>query len=303
MIILAISDTHIGSAVGLWKPGYPIQENLVPQLNQFQLWLWECWETMLAEVRARVAAAHARGEKVVCVHLGDGIQGGHEKDGQLVTNRTDIQAKCLYYTLLPLRQMVDRMYVMHGTAWHGGKVSSHLSTVLEFMDLQRSPETGEPMWWDLNLDVDGYRINFSHHVGANMVPMYEATAPLRDAYILGMEAITAWGPGADWVDLTVVGHRHRCIFVWKPPRIRALVCPGWQLKNEFVWKVSSKTLPQIGFCWIETVELLGLPGKRLMITPRLFELPKPHIECLEALETSNGPQELPEGLFDEEMAA
>ena len=264
-VIWVVSDLHVGSTLGLWPEGFPVEDGGIYGLNVFQKYLNVCWWEMLAKVLALP-------EPPIVVVAGDLIQGAHDRDGQLVTDRSDIQAEAAYEVLKPLREACERMYILHGTSFHGGKSSQHVGSTALRLEGVRQPQTGRPLWWELFLDMDGAVIHFTHHIGATNIPMYEASVPLRANYVLQADLLRNYGAEAPQICLDVRGHRHRCIYVYKPPSVRSLTLPCWQLKGEFGFKVAADTLPDIGYAVIERTLT------DLNVNPVLYPLPGVHIE-------------------------
>ena len=211
-------------------------------------------------------------EEIVAVVNGDIIQGSHEKDGQLVTPRLSIQSNAMLKCLQMLRARVDRMYLMHGTAWHGGPASEHFRGAAEALDVVRSEGAGSPFWWQLFLDIDGHVTHWTHHISAGSRPALQGTAPLQGFLDLEMELLRVYGPLAPGIVLGVRSHRHWSIYLHKPPHIHCLVLPCWQLKGEFVFRLGAATLPDIGY------GIVRVQGGEIVARPRVFPLPPLHIE-------------------------
>lgn len=265
MIALIVGDLHVGSTMALWPQGAKLQDGGEYTCNAFQTWLNDCWWSMLE-------TALALPEKPIVIVNGDIIQGAHDRDGQLVTSRTDVQADAAYEALKPLREIAARMYMMHGTPWHGGAASRDVTALAKRLDVVPNPATKGPLWWELYLNMAGHVVHVTHHVSATSLPFYEATAPLRDFYVLTSELHRTYGKDAPAVELDVRSHRHRCIHVHKPPHVNVLVVPAWQLKGEFAFKVASSSLPDIGYGLIEATP------DGLIVKPVVFQLPAVHVE-------------------------
>ena len=266
--ILAIADLHVGSTVGLWPETFPIEDGGEARANKFQQGLLAWWWRMIEE-------AMELPKPPIVVVDGDVLQGANYRDGQLSTDRADIQADAAYELLKPLREICERMYILHGTAWHGGKASAHVTALARRLEAVPEAVTGRPLWWELYLEPPGGGpvIRFTHHISATSLPFYEATAPLRDYYVLNAELRRVYGEQARHVDMDVHAHRHRCIYVLKPPAVRVLTLPSWQLKNEFGHKVAANgALPDCGYVRIER------DGGNINPVPSLMPLPPVHIE-------------------------
>ncbi len=270
MIVIGLSDLHCGSSLGLWPPGMVDGEGGSLPQNPFQTWLWDRWQDMLIEID--ILAEENPSEEIVAVVVGDIIQGSHEKDGQLTTTDPVLQALAAGVLLKLLRERVRRMWLLHGTGWHGGPASRYVKPAAEALDVVPNPATKSAFWWELYLQVGECLTHWTHHVSHTGRPQYEATAPLRDYYELEMELLRVYRHEAPGVRLSVRAHRHRCIRIVKPPAIDCLVLPGWQLRGEFVFKVGAAMLPDIGYAVIRD------QGEGLTVTPRVYPLPPVHVE-------------------------
>jgi hypothetical protein len=264
---LVLSDGHVGSTVGLWPGSHPIEGGGEYWANKYQVWLGECWQAMLTEVAAFRP-------KPIVIYNGDPIQGVSPKDGQLITNRVDIQIRAAHEVYQPLRRLASRWYQVRGTEWHEGKSAEFVELLAANLQTERDPASGQWTWWELYLAVEegGPVIHFAHHVGMSSVPWYEATVPLRDTLLLLAELWRFYGQRAPNVRMVVRSHRHRFIHVDAPPDLHAVVTPAWQLKGAFSHKKAASMLPQIGYVVIEW------DGQELVVKPRIFDLPDLHLE-------------------------
>lgn len=264
---LLLSDGHVGSTVGLWPGSHRVEGGGEYSANKYQVWLHHCWQEMLAEVAAFE-------EKPVCIYNGDPLQGVHMRDGQLVTNKIDIQVDAALRLYGPLRSLCSKWYQIRGTEWHEGKAAEFVELMARNLDAEQDPSSGQWSWWDLYLDVGGPVIHFAHHVGVSSVPWYEATVPLRDTLLLLAELWRFYGDRAPNVRMVVRSHRHRYIHVDAPPDIHVVVTPAWQLKTAFVYKRAASMVPQIGYVIVEW------DGVDLLVKPRIFDLPDLHVEAV-----------------------
>ncbi len=262
--IAILSDLHVGSTVGIWPGRHAVEGGGIYEANVYQKWLFQCWQTMLAELR--------RLRPRVVVLNGDTIQGTHDRDGQLITNKTDIQAGAAVQLLQPLRKLCRDFYVVRGTEWHDGKAAEHVEGMAGSLGAKIDPASGQSTWWELYLNVGGPVIHFAHHVGMSSVPWYEATVPLRDTLLMLSELWRFYGSKAPNVRMVVRSHRHRYIHVDAPPDIQVVVTPSWQLKTAFSYKRASSMLPEIGYVLVEW------DGKDLVVKPRIYQLPALRVE-------------------------
>ena len=265
--ILAIGDFHIGSTVGLWPGTFPVEGGGTYTVNVYQEWLLQCWHSMRDEI------VQMRPKPTIIIG-GDSVQGTHDKDGQLVTSKTDIQANAAFKLLESIRDAIGKkpFYMVRGTEWHEGKAAENVEQLAERLGAKKDPASGQSTWWEVYYDIGGPVIHFAHHIGKSSVAWYEATVPLRDLLMQVAELVRFFESQAPNVKMTVRFHRHRYVHVDVPPDLHAVVCPGWQLKTGFGYKVAHAMLPQIGYVIIEW------DGKDLTVKPRLFSLPLIHVE-------------------------
>jgi len=206
--------------------------------------------------------------------VGDPVQGISDRDGMLVTTKTDIQANAAFELLKPIRDAIGQkpFYMIRGTEWHEGKAAENVEQLAEKLGAKRDPASGQSTWWEIYYDIGGPVIHFAHHVGKSSVAWYEATVPLRDLLMQVAELTRFFEDRAPNMKMAVRAHRHRYVHIDVPPDLHAVVCPAWQLKTGFGYKVAHAMLPQIGYVVIEW------DGKDLTVKPRLFQLPPVHVE-------------------------
>jgi hypothetical protein len=269
--IVVLSDLHVGSTVGLWPEAHRVEGGGEYSANVYQLWLLDCWREMLAEV-----ASYKRPKPIVILN-GDAIQGVNYRDGQLITNKIDIQVAAAKRLLAPLRKAAGTFYMVRGTEWHEGKSAEFVEGLAEALTCKPDPNTGQWSWWELYLSVDGPDspvIHAAHHIGTSSVPWYEATVPLRDMLMQIAELQRFYMKRAPNLRMVIRSHRHRFIYVNAPPDLHVFVTPSWQLKTAFAHKKASAMLPQIGYAVIEW------DGQDLTVKPRVFPLPDLHLEAI-----------------------
>lgn len=262
--ILVLSDLHVGSTVGLWPGEHAVEGGGVYEANEYQQWLYQCWQNMLGEVKKL--------RPQIAIINGDPLQGANMRDGQLITNKVDVQADAALTLLQPLRKMVKTLYIIRGTECHDGKAAENVEQMAKALRAKADPSSGQGTWWELYLDVGGPVLHFAHHVGCSSVPWYEATVPLRDTLLMLSELWRFYGSEAPNVRMVVRSHRHRYIHVDAPPDIQVVVTPAWQLRTAFAYKKAASMLPEIGYVLIEW------DGKDLVVKPRIYQLPALRVE-------------------------
>lgn len=267
--VIAISDMHIGSTVGLCPPqGVEVADKGLYKPNKFQRTLWKYWVNFWTKY---VPAAAAGAEKVILVINGDSIDGVHHKTVNIVSSSWDAQewaAKTIINEAVAMCPVdIDGIYVVKGTDAHvdiAGQSEDRIARAVGAVP----NEIGEPasyQWW---IDVDGVLFQFAHHIGVTSSAAYESSAPMREM-VAGLVEAAQWD--RQMPDVIVRSHRHRFIPISIPSirgRIHSVITPAWQLRTPFVQRIDRMRMPHIGGV-VFTVE-----DNRCQILERLYLLPE-----------------------------
>lgn len=271
-----VADLHVGSTGALWAPEQQLAGGGMYVLNETQQFLLDFWGKATRRIR--------RLQPDVLAIVGDVLQGKSIRDGQLVTNRCDIQRKTAYRLLEPMREKTRQLFMFKGTPWHEGKASENTSDLGEMLDAEVDPTTGERLLWEAYIQLPGGDepiMHITHHIGATKVSWYEATVPLRDTLMLLSELTRWYKTQAPNVRITVRAHRHRCIGIFIAPDMQAWTVPSWQVKTAYAHQKSIVTLPHIGYILIEW------DGRDIVVKPRMEPVPLPYIHVLKLKGESN----------------
>lgn len=201
--IVILSDLHVGSTVGLWPGRHAIEGGGIYEANQYQRWLYECWQRAVADIQKL--------RPQVVVLNGDEVQGVNAKDGQIIGATVSAQCAAALTLLEPVRKATRKLYMIRGTEWHDGRAAENVEGLAKELRAEVDPATGQYTRWELYLDLGGPVIHFAHHVGTSSVPWYEATVPLRDTLLMLSELWRFFGSRAPNLRMVVRSHRHRYI--------------------------------------------------------------------------------------------
>lgn len=167
--IIALSDLHCGSVVGLTPPGY--RRKMVdgnPKWGKHSQLSKELWDFFASEVRA------VRREKPIDIMfcLGDCIDGTGRRSGgtELITTDRELQAyiaaECLNYV------QAKKKVIVYGTPYHTGESEDYENLVAERTDA----DIGSHRW----VDVNGVVFDLKHFVGGSTIPHGRTTAMGRE---------------------------------------------------------------------------------------------------------------------------
>jgi hypothetical protein len=164
-VVVALSDTHGGSRLGLMPPDVlllddtgPEPRTWTPAQTSVQRWLWDCYVQDMAAVVELAGRA-----PIVLIHGGDATQGNRYPEACVSTRVSDQLAIALanieqWYRLKNLRSVV----LAHGTGSHEFQEGS-APTVLaaELGKRYKKPRTVTTKHG--LLDVDGAKLDVAHH--------------------------------------------------------------------------------------------------------------------------------------------
>ena len=224
--LLVISDTHIGSTVGLFKPGFTTLEGTTLYGNTIQKWLWECWNDFNEWIDEKT-----EGEEFGLVINGDIIDGGMKyKSTQLISPDLADQIELAGEILTPLAKRASSVYVVEGTESHTLNCEHALA---RRFGAKPDPNTGKPAWPRLELEINGHLIAASHHIGTTSRPYLESGQYSTN---LGTEREEAMRAGRRAPDIVLRAHRHR-FGQWRDESGMLIVTPPWQALTRFGHKV------------------------------------------------------------------
>ena len=263
--IIAISDTHVGSTVGLCpRDGMMIPDGGYYQPNKFQRTLMKYYDDFWGKfVPQQIKGA----KKVVIVLNGDLIDGDHHQTINIATSSTDKQRDAAIDMFTPLKKF-GQIFITRGTEAHSGVGSEAEEAIAKQLGCEKN-EVGEYSQWQHWIEVDGVVFQFAHHIGVTSSAAYESSAPMREMVAALVEA-AQWGRNLP--DVIVRSHRHRFIPVSIPSyrgRIDCAITPGWQLRTPFTERIDRMRMPHIGGI------VFKVENNRCQIEEKIYPLPEP----------------------------
>lgn len=268
--IIAVSDLHIGSTVGLCLPEMQVVDGGTYAANPFQLTLYKNWLNFWGEY---VPAFTRRARKRVLVINGDVIDGVHHNTVNILSNSLEVQEAAAIRVIKDIRRIcpvkIDELHFVAGTEAHAGQAGECERRIAK--ETGGAPDGGgEYAPFQRWMEVDGTLFQFAHAIGTTSSAAYESSAPMRELVSSLVEA-AQWGRPLP--DVLVRSHRHRFIEVPIPTergRIRLVVTPGWQLRTPFVERVDRMRMPHIGGV------VFQVEGEKVcQVREKLYLLPEP----------------------------
>lgn len=234
--IVAISDTHCGSTLGL-SVKHLLDDGGTYTPSPLQNKLWEHWKDFWKWTYRIIG-----NEPFILVHNGDIVDGVHHRTTTLSSHNLTIQSRLAAEILEPHISRALAYYQIRGTEAHAGQSAQEEEALACVLGAVRDKKSGQYARWELWMEFGNELLHFSHHIGSTTSTAYESSAPMRELVAAFVEAgqFRQRPP-----DMIIRSHRHRYTEV-KTPNGRIIVTPGWQLRTPFVFKIDRMRAPMLG---------------------------------------------------------
>ena len=240
-LLALASDYHSNSTLGLCSPDATLPEGQTVSLTRAQEWLWQCNQDFLTAVLAE----YRRGDKVYGAHVGDGPDMNF-RTSQLHTTDPGGAVALFVETARPFRELCeDGFWILRGTEAHGGTSGNLEELAARLLDATHYPADSKlASAWLLRLELEGVRIDATHHGPLGRLPWTKTNGLMRVA----SEIVDAYVElGQPVPNLIVQGHNHLWADTGSNRRaLRALSLPCWQLPTSYGFRVSPRRCTDIG---------------------------------------------------------
>jgi hypothetical protein len=246
-IVLAhVSDLHAGGTTAAAPDVIPLDDGGEYHPSKVQRWLYQCWE----QYWERVAAARkALDAELYAVFNGDLVEGAHHKTTQVVTENPNAQAAIVNACMaVPLALKPDRIVIVRGTEAHVGQSGSAEERIADGLRKDKrpivsDPETKTASWWHWRAELNGVRLDVTHHGRTGFREHTRAGAASLYAHDIFLAHAK---DGEPHPHLCLRGHHHRFNDSYDAAPTRVVTSGCWQFGTAYVKKVAPDTLPGIG---------------------------------------------------------
>ena len=253
--IVVLSDMHSGGSTALFPNRFwqstTTEHNHTPTRRQKQMYrhFVDCME---------YARENREGKRLIVIHDGDAIEGYHHNTTQVITSNKKEQAE-LHIELMDTflrhtkwsKQDGDQLYYVSGTETHTGDVEHGIAKDLS---AERNPYGGR-IFDRLELKINNRLLWFVHHGKSRGDGANEGNALrnwLRDVY---WDCAKSRRQPPDFV---CTGHTHTPAYnTYVIPHengyhtMHGLICPSWQEKTRYAYKVAPLNKNEIGAVYLE----------------------------------------------------
>lgn len=239
--LACFADTHTNQKTGLNVPNKQLDEGDGWAACAIQRWLFNTFEDCLNQIEKRKKG------KLIGLLNGD-IVDIDEKDRtlQMVSRNPEIAVDGAQEVLAPFVQMCKSVYFVRGTEAHVGKSGWAEGLVANnFDNAAKCEETGRKTWWHLPLELEGVRMDISHHPSGNGGgrPMNSQGAVDR----LASDALFKYAnSGEKPPDLVIRAHIHHYLDSRDAFLTRAIILPSFCLLGAYTRRLNINEAARVG---------------------------------------------------------
>jgi len=242
VVVAVVSDVHAGGTTALCPDVIRLDDGGEYHASKPQRWLMANWR----EYWSRVEQARDRDDaELWAVFNGDAVEGDHHKTTQIMSANPNAQAAAWNAALsIPLDLKPDKIAIIRGTAAHVGQSASAEERIADglYRDKRpviRDPESGAASWWHWRPEVQGIRMDFTHHGRMGRLPRTRRSNLVLYAWDILDEHAESGHPHPH---LCFRGHNHKRGDSGDACPVRVIATGAWQLGTEHVKKVAPDSL-------------------------------------------------------------
>lgn len=246
ILIAVVSDVHAGGTTALCPDVIRLDDGGEYHASKAQRWLMECWRDYWRQIEEKRRALNAE-LYVVC--NGDAVEGDHHKTTQIMSANPNAQAAAWNAAWsVPLALKPDRMVIVRGTAAHVGVSACAEERIADGLRRDKrpiisEPESGAASWWHWRPEIQGVRLDFTHHGKMGRLPRTRNSALVLYAWDITDEHVKDGDPIPH---LAFRGHNHKKGDSGDAAPVRVVATGAWQIGTEHVKKVAADSLADIG---------------------------------------------------------
>jgi hypothetical protein len=215
-------------------------DGTVENCSTSQYWLWENWLKLIEK-------AQSYNGNLITILNGDAIEGDtKDRTFQVVTRNPATLLKIAEECHEPIRKASKAMFVVRGTAAHGGKSGNLEESMARDLECEKT-DIGTYSAYQWNLNVEGLHIDAAHHTNMSGVPWIkkEAAAKLAAKMIFAAADAHENPP-----DIVLRSHVHRWSDSYDMYRTRVIILPCWSLATEYTYRIAPGSIADIGAVFI-----------------------------------------------------
>lgn len=240
VILVAASDLHIISTIGLCPPDVELQEGGTYKASDAQLWMYTKWVKTWERIQ-RLKEENAA--ELWTVLNGDVVDGDHHNTFEIISRSPATMFHMATKLLEPIANTSDRFFVVRGTEVHTGKSGYMEEKIAKDLGAEKDPDTDTFSWWILRMEAEGVKFEFAHHGRFGRRPWTGSNS----LNAIAVETVYNYN-GLGWCpDVVVRSHYHRYASTGVNHRdVRVVSLPAWQLATSYVKRIDPQAIADIG---------------------------------------------------------
>ncbi len=213
--------------------------------SKAQRWLMQCWREYWARVDDRRTELKA---ELYVVFNGDAVEGDHHRTTQIMSANPNAQAAAWTAAVsIPLALKPDRIVMVRGTEAHVGQSASSEERIADGLRRDKrpivsEPDTGAASWWHWRPELNGVRLDVTHHGKMGQIPRTRGSGIVLYAWNILDEHAT---DGHPFPHLCLRGHNHKRGDSGTACPVRVVATGAWQLGTSHVHKVQADSLADV----------------------------------------------------------
>ena len=163
--VLVISDFHSGHVLGLTHPGFDYESGRKTETAHYAVrrTIWNWYKERVTQLKPDIVIMN-----------GDAIDGKGEKSGGTEQITTDRDEQCeMAIAGLQAIPRRPKLFMSYGTGYHTGNNE-------DWEDIIAREMQAEKIGAEDTIDVNGYLINYRHHIGRSGIPHGRHTAVAKE---------------------------------------------------------------------------------------------------------------------------
>jgi len=256
--VIILADTHSNHKMGLNPPENWLEEGDKWGACELQKLTWDTYLDCLEKIKK------IKGEKIGIIN-GDYVDIDEKnRTNQIVSRDLSTSTEIAINALDPFVEICKKVYFIRGTEAHAGKGGEAEEIVArDFDNSVKCQETHKKSWWWLPLDVDGVKLDITHHPATNGSgrPMNSQSAIDR----LASDTLFLYANrGDEPPHLVIRAHIHRYLDSQNWCRVRAIISPPFTLLGSYARRMGISEEPQLGAI------VIHISGGKYEIEPILY---------------------------------
>lgn len=250
ILVAVVSDVHAGGTTALCPDVIRLDDGGEYHASKAQRWLMQCWRDYWRQIEEKRRALNAE-LYVVC--NGDAVEGDHHKTTQIMSANPNAQAAAWNAAWsIPLALKPDKMVIVRGTAAHVGNSASAEERIADGLRRDKrpivtEPDSGAASWWHWRPEIQGVRLDFTHHGKMGRLARTRGSAMVLYAWDITDEHVKDGDPIPH---LAFRGHNHKKGDSGDAAPCRVVATGAWQIGTEHVKKVAADSLADIGGAYV-----------------------------------------------------